>query len=75
MNKLTDAQVQQIRTAGLTDTHWSRRLRVQVETIRDARVGRTYKHVATPADVAPRDPTGRHALLNPQARPARARRE
>ncbi len=56
---LTPAQVQQIRTAGLTDTHWARVLRMSVQTIRRARIGDTYRDVPTPPDTTPRDGNGR----------------
>ena len=72
---LTDDQVTAIRTAGLTDTHWARKLRVNQQTIRAARRGRTYTHVASPPDRAPRDGTGRsQGTYRIQAKPARPRR-
>lgn len=55
---LTDAQVTAIRTAGLTDTEWERRLRVSVKTVRRARTGTTYPHIPTPPDLIPRCGTG-----------------
>ena len=69
---LTDTQVTAIRSAGLTDTEWARRLKISVGTIRGARIGLTYRHVATPPDVAPRDGNGRGQ--KPVAKPARVRR-
>jgi hypothetical protein len=38
---LTNAMVTEIRTAGKTDTHWSRKLGLHVKTIADARRGVT----------------------------------
>lgn len=72
---LTDYQVTQIRTQRLTDTHWARVLRVRTSTIRDARIGKRYQYVITPPDVAPRDGTGRGGTVNPNARPAKVRRQ
>lgn len=73
---LTPEQVTAIRTSGFTDTEWERRLRVDVKTIRAARVGRTYSHVPTPPDTAPRDGTGRRTHGGPvRAKPARVRRQ
>lgn len=75
MNKLTDYHVQQIRTQKLTDSFWSRRLRVSITTIYHARIGKSYKHVAAAPDTVPRDGTGRNAVLNPAAKAARTRRD
>jgi len=55
---LPDSTVVAIRTAGLTDAYWGRRLRVDDKTIREARIGLTYRHVPTPPDTAPREGTG-----------------
>ena len=77
-HKLTDAQVTAIRTSGLTDAWWGRRLRLDDNTIRNARTGSTYRHVSTPPDNTPREGTGTtHAMrsgLPVKARMARARR-
>lgn len=75
MKALTDYQVHQIRTQKLTDAHWARVLRVRTSTIRGARIGTRYQHVTTPPDIAPRDGTGRSGTRNPNARPAKVRRE
>jgi hypothetical protein len=69
---LTDAVVTEIRTAGKTDTYWSRELGIHVKTIADARRGVTYQHVKTPPDLAARRGT-RHGL-KADALPARIRR-
>lgn len=71
--KLTDEQVTRIRTAGLTDNHFARLWRLSNDTIRHARIGRRYKHVLTPPDTVPRDPTGGNTLRNFHAKPARVR--
>ena len=55
---LTPDQVHQIRTTGLTDTEWERRLRIPAQTIRRARKGKTYTHVPTPPDLIPRRGSG-----------------
>jgi hypothetical protein len=73
MVKLTDYHVKQIRTQGLVDSYWGRRLGVDDTTVRHARIGKTYQHVETPPDVAPRDGTGRSR--SPKAKPTRIRRE
>jgi len=74
---LSDAQVTAIRTSGLTDSWWSRTLRISLQTVRDARQGIRYRHVPTPPDIAPRDGTGcTHAIrkgLPQKAVPARQR--
>ena len=58
---LTPELVHQIRTTGLSDTHWARRLDVPVRTIRDARIGNTWPHIATPPDI--RNPSAQAPLL------------
>lgn len=75
MKALTDDQVTQIRTSGFTDNYWARRLRTTNTTVRHARQGKRYQHVATPPDLAPREGTGRLGTLNPKARPKRQRRQ
>jgi len=56
---LSEAQVTAIRTSGYTDTHWARVLRARVQTIRQARVGITYRHIATAPDLIPRMGSGK----------------
>jgi hypothetical protein len=72
---LTAALVTRIRTEKLTDTHWARMLRISPKTVRHARIGLTYRHVSTPPDIAPRDPTGVNFATNFRAKPARIRRQ
>lgn len=76
--KLTEQQVRQIRTSGYTDSYWGRRLRVDDNTVRSARMGLSYRHIPTPSDTAAREGTGStHAIRQglPQvARPKRMRR-
>lgn len=66
---LTDDQVHRIRTLGLSDAHWARVLVRSVGVIRAARVGDTYRQVATAPDQKARESGGRFA--GPLARPAR----
>jgi hypothetical protein len=75
MTMLTPELVTRIRTEKLTDTHWARVLRINPQTVRRARTGLTYREVLTPADTAPRDPTGINFTTNFRAKPARIRRQ
>jgi hypothetical protein len=52
--KLTDEQVRHIRTAGLPDSQLATKYRRTIGTIRDARVGKTYRDHPTPPDTKPR---------------------
>lgn len=54
-------KVHHVRTSGLTDSHHARQLGVSVATIRDARVGKTWREHPTPPDTAPREGGGRKA--------------
>lgn len=45
--KLTDAAVHSIRTNDLPDDTWAERLGVEPSTVKQARCGRTWKHVPT----------------------------
>ncbi len=73
---LTDAQVSAIRTSGYTDSWWADKLCKPPKHIRFARIGRTYRHVLTPPDTAPRDGTGRRTNSDPvRAKPQRLRRK
>lgn len=58
VHALTDDQVHQIRTAGLTDRYWADKLRVPNATVRRARRGETHIDHPTAPDIAPRDQTG-----------------
>jgi hypothetical protein len=51
---LNPRRVELIRTSGLPDTRWARLWRLHVRTIRDARVGRTFKDHPTPPDTRSR---------------------
>jgi hypothetical protein len=51
---LNPRRVELIRLSGLPDTHWSRLWRLHVRTIRDARVGRTFKDHPTQPDTQSR---------------------
>lgn len=54
-------KVHQVRTSGFTDSHLARQNGVSVATIRDARVGNTWRDHPTPPDTAPREGGGRKA--------------
>jgi hypothetical protein len=69
---LNPERVRIIRTAGLTDTYFAREYRVAVRTVRDARVGTTWKNHPTPPDTAPRE--GGMPYWQIKAKPARPRR-
>lgn len=56
---LTARQVHKVRTAGLTDAYWCKRLGVSYNVVRHARIGRTWRAHKTPPDVRPRFPGGR----------------
>lgn len=56
--KLTAAEVHLIRTNGKTDSENARRLKRTVGTIRDARVGNTWRDHPTPPDNKPRGARG-----------------
>jgi hypothetical protein len=60
---LTDDLVTRIRTEGRPDTYWERLLRLSTQTIRNARIGETYRHVPTPPDTKPRVKTGNWGVL------------
>lgn len=55
---LNARRVELIRTSRKPDAYWSRIWRVCVQTIRDARVGNTWRDHPTPVDDAPRVRTG-----------------
>lgn len=55
---LNHRRVEIIRTFGKPDAYWSRIWRVCVQTVRDARVGNTWRDVPTPPDTKPRARTG-----------------
>jgi len=63
---LTPERVHLIRTAGKTDSYWSRQWGVDVRTIHAARTGRTWRDHPTPPDTRPRSNRGRGAP--PEAR-------
>jgi hypothetical protein len=75
---LTPERVHVARTSGLTDTYLARIWRLTVGTVRDARLGLSWKSHPTPPDTARRDATGStHAIragLPQKAVPARVRR-
>lgn len=58
---LDSDKVHNVRTSGLTDSHLARQNGVSVATIRDARVGNTWRDHPTPPDTAPREGGGRKA--------------
>jgi len=56
---LTDAQVEYIRTAGLTDAYLARKLCRARSAVWAARIGLTHKDHPTPPDIGPRRGGGR----------------
>jgi len=58
---LTAAQVEYIRTAGLTDAYLAKKLQRARSAVRAARVGLSHKEHPTPPDVSPRSGGGRFA--------------
>ena len=58
---LSDAQVEYIRTAGLTDAYLAKKLGRALSAIRAARVGLSHKDHPTPPDISPRSGGGRKA--------------
>lgn len=57
---LNARRVELIRTSGKTDRYWARIWRVTAQTVRDARIGNTWKDHHTPPDVTPRTGGGRN---------------
>lgn len=55
---LTDERVHLIRTAGKTDRHYASLWRLTIGSIRDARVGNTWRDHPTPPDTKPRGHLG-----------------
>lgn len=51
---MTYAQVHECRTSGLSDAYLGRKWRVDAQTVRDARKGKTYRDHPTPPDTRPR---------------------
>ena len=56
---LTDAQVEYIRTARLTDAYLARKFGRALSAVRAARVGLSHKDHPTPPDIGPRRGGGR----------------
>jgi hypothetical protein len=59
--KLTPDLVSEIRTAKRTDSHYARLLKINLQTVHNARTGKTWKHVQTPPDCRPRGPGNYHS--------------
>jgi hypothetical protein len=60
--KLTPELVREIRTSGLTDAYWMKRLGMTRTSIHSARTGKTWPEVETPPDIRRRFPGGRYQL-------------
>lgn len=66
---MTADRVRLVRTAGKPDAYWSRYWRLTDRCVRDARVGKTWKHVATPPDIKPRAHVGNWGDLSATSTP------
>lgn len=67
---LNSERITLIRTAGKTDTYWSRLWRIPRAQIRLARIGETFADHPVPPDTRPRNSGGRYASIEARIRPA-----